>query len=160
MNYTLWDGPFATPVLTKDSRERGFDVNDFDTSAVIRKQVNPPLPCLAQQVCGAEGERLLRAEEIPASFLRVLDDDSLIVGGLDIEFCPNVVQRHDRQIAAISDEPMVFATTWQSRHHRNRTAVLLMRNVMQISIRLTVEQKACLVVLKRIMPLEAIVLLG
>src|SRR4051794_12464683 len=93
-DYILWDRPLASLVLTQGLRNRRFDVNDFDTSAVIRKHLDPLLPCLAQQVCGAEGERLPRPEQLPASFLRVLNDYSLIVGGLDMKFRPNVVQRH------------------------------------------------------------------
>ena len=52
----LGDRPFPPPVLGEDHGNGRFNVYDFDPCPVVRKQVDPSLPSLAQQVGGTEGE--------------------------------------------------------------------------------------------------------
>ena len=97
----LGDRPLSPLVLGQDHGQRRFNIHDLDASPIVGKQVEPPLPSLAQKIRGTEGKGLTGAEKFPASLSGQLDHLALILHCFNVQFVSNVVQRYHGEAGAV-----------------------------------------------------------
>jgi hypothetical protein len=66
----LWYRAPSPCVLVQHDTHRRLDVNDLNAGVVVSEQVDPPSPCLPQEIVGIEGKGSPRSKQFSASLPR------------------------------------------------------------------------------------------
>ncbi len=84
-NHAFWHWMISLSVLFEDRLQRRFHVNDFNSSIVVGKQINPALARQARRVRRIEGAVSVCRQMFATLFARGLDHFALIVGRIHVE---------------------------------------------------------------------------
>ena len=108
------DGVGSAFVLLEDLVERRFEVDQFDAGVVVGEEVDPALAGLLKEVGGIEGIIPFRPQMLPALLAGDLDDFPLILGGSDVQFGADIIERYDGKLWTVLLQPGVFSAPRQA----------------------------------------------